>query len=88
MTFRQQPNLNPAMAATTSILRSSYQEEEIMAQGIPGVQFKKVNISPLKTEVVQVSKAPLRKSMEKLSSITKASSYLHAGISYRIQMNS
>jgi hypothetical protein len=84
MTFRQQPTLNPAIAATTSILKSSFQEEEIMAQGIPGVQFKNAHISPLKTEAVQASKGSLRKSMERLSAITKASSYLHAGISLSI----
>jgi hypothetical protein len=60
-----------------------------MAHGIPGIQFKKARISPLKTEIniVQTSKAPLRKSMEKLSAMTKASSYLHAGNSSITQMN-
>jgi hypothetical protein len=64
-----------------------------MGEGIPGVKFKNKNVSPVKSEEKETfPKArvgSLKKSMEKLSVMTKtkASSYLHAGNYWIIKMN-
>ena len=89
-TFRQK---SPLIPVTTSILKTSLQEDEIIGQGIPGVKFRQKHASAIKTEEIEVSpnlrNGSLKKSMEKLSVMTKTktSSYLHAGIVRIIKMN-
>lgn len=79
----QQPLILPI---TVSLLKSSAQEDEAIAsKGIPGIQFKGTNTSPLKASNGMTTKdttKSIQKSMEKLSALTKNSNYLHAGIKF------
>jgi hypothetical protein len=72
------------MPITTSILKSSFQEDQIIAgNDIPGVQFKnKPLLSPKKVSTIVASKttaSSLQKSMNRLSTMPKKLSYLHTG---------
>jgi hypothetical protein len=61
-----------------------------MGEGIPGVKFKNKHVSPNKSEEKEKARVgSLKKSMEKLSVMTKTktSSYLHAGNFWIIKMN-
>lgn len=64
-----------------------------MGEGIPGVKFKNKHVSPVKSEEKEIfpkaNVGSLKKSMEKLSVMTKTktSSYLHAGNFLAIKMS-